>query len=75
MKPQRISVIGIDGSGKSTTTLRAIYSLSHDIPICGTGRNPFSIWKGDVSHCLPKMAIFFEILLKRGLMRQRKGNG
>ena len=33
MKPLRISVIGIDGSGKSTTTLRAIHSLSHQIAI------------------------------------------
>jgi len=64
MEPLRISVIGIDGSGKSTTTLRAIYSLSHYLPICRTGRNPFSIWKGDISHCLPKMANFFENLFR-----------
>ncbi len=65
MKIQRITVIGIDGSGKSTTTLRAIYSLSHYIPICRVGRNPFSIWKGDISQCLPEMANFFESLFKR----------
>jgi len=35
MKIQRISVIGIDGSGKSTTTLRAIHSLSHQIAVKG----------------------------------------
>jgi thymidylate kinase len=65
MEPVRISVIGIDGSGKSSTTLKAIYSLSHHIPICKTGRNPFSIWAGNISPCLPKTAIFFESLFKR----------
>jgi thymidylate kinase len=65
MEPRRISVVGIDGSGKSTTTLRAIHSLSHHIPICRTGRNAFSIRKGDISHCLPKTANFFENLFRR----------
>jgi thymidylate kinase len=65
MGPLRICVIGIDGSGKSTTTLRAIYSLSHHIPICRAGRNPFFIWKCDVSHCLPEVANFFESLFKK----------
>jgi thymidylate kinase len=65
MEPFRISVIGIDGSGKSSTTLKAIYSLSHHISICKTGRNPFSIWAGSISPCLPKMAECFERLFKR----------
>lgn len=65
MEPLRISVIGIDGSGKSSTTLKAIDSLSQHLPICKTGRNPFSIWKGNVSPCLPKTANFFEGLFKR----------
>jgi thymidylate kinase len=65
MKPFRISVIGIDGSGKSSTTLKAIYSLSQHLPICKTGRNPLSIWKGNISPCLPKTANFFERLFKR----------
>jgi len=65
MEPVRISVIGIDGSGKSSTTLKAIYSLSQHIPICKTGRNSFSIWKGNISLCLPKMANCFESLFKR----------
>ena len=65
MEPRRISIIGIDGSGKSTTTLRAIYSLSHDVPICRTGRNPFFTWRGNISHCLPKISDFFEGLFKR----------
>jgi hypothetical protein len=65
MGPIRISVIGIDGSVKSTTTLGAIHSLSHQFPICKTGRNPFFIRKGDISYCLPKTANFFEGLFKR----------
>ncbi len=65
MEPIRISVIGIDGSGKSSTTLRAIHFLSHQFPICKTGRSPFSIWKEEISYCLPRMARFFEDLFKK----------
>lgn len=65
MAPIRISIIGIDGSGKSTTTLRAIHSLNHGFSICKTGRTPFFIWKGNVSYCLPKAANFFEGLFKK----------
>ncbi len=65
MGPLKISIIGIDGSGKSSTTLRAIHSLSHQFPICKTGRNPFSIWDENISYCLPKTAKFFEDLFKR----------
>jgi len=65
MKPIRISIIGIDGSGKSTTTLRAIHSLNHGFSICKTGRTPFFIWKGNISYCLPKTAKFFEGLFKK----------
>jgi thymidylate kinase len=65
MNPFRTSVIGIDGSGKSTTTLRAIHFLSHHLSVCKTGRGPFFIWKGDISPCLPKMADFFENLFRR----------
>jgi thymidylate kinase len=39
MAPIRISIIGIDGSGKSTTTIRAIHSLSQQFSICKTGRS------------------------------------
>ena len=65
MNPQRISVIGIDGSGKSTTVLRAIHSLSHQTVICKTGRSPFFIREGALSPCLPEMAEFFETLFKK----------
>ncbi len=65
MEPLRISIIGIDGSGKSSTTLRAIYSLSHQFPICKTGRAPFTISNENISYCLPKTGKFFEDLFKR----------
>jgi len=65
MEPLRISIIGIDGSGKSTTTLKVIHSLSPPFSICKTGRAPFFIWKGNISYCLPKTAKFFENLFKR----------
>lgn len=65
MDPIRISIVGIDGSGKSTTTLKAIHSLSQQFSICRTGRNPFYIWKGNISLCLPRTSNFFENLFKR----------
>lgn len=65
MNPFRISIIGIDGSGKSTTTLRTIHSLSRQFSICKTGRNPFSLRKGDVSYCLSRIGILFEDLFKK----------
>ncbi len=73
MNPFRISVIGIDGSGKSTTTLRAIYSLSNQFPICKTGRNPFFIWKGNVTPCLIHIANFFENLFKKVDASKKRG--
>ena len=65
MEPLRISIIGIDGSGKSTTALRAIYSLSRHMSVCRISRNPFLIWEGNISHCLPRVANFFESFFKR----------
>lgn len=61
----RISIMGIDGSGKSSTTLRAIHSLSWKFTICKTGRTPFFMWKGDISYCLSKIGFFFEGLFKK----------
>lgn len=65
MVPLRISVIGIDGSGKSTTTLKAIYALSHRFLACKTGRGSFFIWRGNIVPCLPGTGNFFEGLFKR----------
>jgi len=62
MEPVRISIIGIDGFGKSATTLKAVHSLSLSVPICKIGRTPFYISKGNISPCLPKTANFFENL-------------
>jgi thymidylate kinase len=63
--PKRISIIGIDGSGKSTTTLKAIHLLSNRFSVCKTGRNPFFISKGEVSQCVAKVAGFIERLFKK----------
>lgn len=65
MRPIRISILGIDGSGKSTTTLRAIQRLGDQFPMCKTGRSPFSVREGRISPCLPKRGRFFERLFKR----------
>jgi len=65
MDTLRISIVGIDGSGKSTTTLRAIHSLSHQFSVCKTGRTPFFVRNGDISYCLPKAGKFFEDLFKK----------
>lgn len=73
MNPIRISIIGIDGSGKSTTTLRVIHSLSHQFSICKTGRTPFFVWKGNISYCLPKVGNFFEGLFKRVDSTKKRG--
>jgi thymidylate kinase len=73
MIPLRISIIGIDGSGKSTTTLRAIRSLSNPFSICKTGRNPLYAYQEEISYCLPKTAKFFEELFKRVDATKRRG--
>lgn len=65
MQPVRISIVGIDGSGKSSVTLRAIDSLSRQFPICKTGRNPFFVWKTNITPCLSSVANFIENLFKR----------
>ncbi len=71
--PLRISIIGIDGSGKSTTTLRAIYSLGREFSVCKTGRMPFFIREGSISPCLPRIGRFFEDLFKKVDATKRRG--
>jgi thymidylate kinase len=73
VNPLRISIIGIDGSGKSSTTLRAIHSLNHQFSICKTGRNPIHASKGEISYCLPKAAKFVEDLFKRVDSTKKRG--
>jgi len=65
MDPIRISVIGIDGSGKSSTTMRSIFSLSKHFSICKPGRMAFSIYQGNPNMFLPEISIFFESLFKK----------
>jgi thymidylate kinase len=73
MDPFRISIIGIDGSGKSTTTLRAIDFLSSQYSICKTGRNPIHVYKGEISYCLSKIAKCFEDLFRRVDSTKKRG--
>jgi thymidylate kinase len=63
-KPLRVSVIGIDGSGKSSTTLRAILQLGSDFSICKPGRDPFALQGGQITYCLPRISRFFESFFK-----------
>jgi len=65
MDPIRISVVGIDGSGKSSTAMRSIFSLSEHFPICKPGRMAFSIYQGNPKMFLPEISIFFESLFKK----------
>jgi len=65
MDPVRISVIGIDGSGKSSTTMRSIFALSKHFSICKPGRMAFSIYQGNPNMFLPEISIFFESLFKK----------
>jgi thymidylate kinase len=65
MDPIRISVIGIDGSGKSSTAMRSIFSLSEHFSICKPGRMAFSMYQGNPKMFLPEISIFFESLFKK----------
>jgi len=63
--PLRVSVVGIDGSGKSSTTLRALQLLGSDFSICKPGRDPFVLRAGVITYCMPTVSQFFESLFKR----------
>jgi thymidylate kinase len=64
IKPLRISVVGIDGSGKSTTTFRAIETLGKDFTICRTGRPPCIVSGEKTNLYLPRISNFFEKMFK-----------
>jgi thymidylate kinase len=63
-KPLRVSVIGIDGAGKSSTTLRAILRLGSDFSVCKPGRDPFALRNGQITYCMPRISRFFESFFK-----------
>jgi thymidylate kinase len=63
--PLRVSVIGIDGSGKSSTTLKAIELLSAGGVICKPGRDAFAQRDTGRQYCLPGISNFFERLFRR----------
>ena len=63
--PLRVSVIGIDGAGKSSTTLRAIEQLSAEACICKPGRDAFVQQGGNREYCFPRVSNGFERFFRR----------
>ncbi len=63
--PLRVSVVGIDGAGKSSTTMRAIALLGSDFAIAKPGREPFVLRSGEIRPCAQAPSRFFESLFKR----------
>lgn len=63
--PLRVAVIGIDGAGKSSTTLRAIELLAGEGVICKPGRDAFAQQGARREYCVPAISNFFERLFKR----------
>jgi thymidylate kinase len=59
-RPLRVSVVGIDGSGKSSTTLRAIQQLSAEGRICKPGRDAFVQQGSERQYCFPRISNFVE---------------
>jgi len=71
--PLRVSVIGLDGAGKSSTTLRAIDTLSARFTVMKPGREPFVIGSGGRHHCLPAASRWVESTFKRADATRRRG--
>jgi len=65
LQPLRVSLVGIDGSGKSSTTLKAIDLLSGSGVICKPGRDAFAQRLSDRQYCVPGISNFFERLFRR----------
>lgn len=63
--PLRVAVIGIDGAGKSSTTLRAIGLLTGEGVICKPGRDAFVQQGARREYCVPAISNGFERLFKR----------
>ena len=64
-QPLRVSVIGIDGAGKSSTTLRAIDRLSAEALVCKPGRDAFVQQGGHREYCVPRISNGFERFFRR----------
>jgi thymidylate kinase len=72
-RPLRVSVVGIDGSGKSSTTLRAIQQLSAEGRICKPGRDAFVQQGSDRQYCFPRISNFVERVFRRVDASRRRG--
>jgi len=72
-RPLRVSVVGIDGSGKSSTTLRAIQQLSAEGRICKPGRDAFVQQGADREYCFPRISNVVERVFCRVDASRRRG--
>jgi len=59
-RPLRVSVVGIDGSGKSSATLRAIQQLYAEGRICKPGRDAFVQLGSERQYCFPRISNLVE---------------
>jgi thymidylate kinase len=71
-RPLRVSVVGIDGAGKSSTTLRAIDALASTLTVAKPGRQPFVVGRGRRTECAPRVSRFFETLFRRADETRRR---
>ena len=70
----RLAVVGIDGSGKSTITLRDIQHISRTLFVVKPGRPKLIAGNGRIRNHLPAVGEFFERLFSRMVRRFRNGN-
>ena len=61
----RVSVVGIERAGKSSTTLRALERLSAEACICKPGRDAFVQQGGHREYCFPRVSNGFEKFFHR----------
>jgi hypothetical protein len=71
--PFRVSVVGIDGAGKSSTTLRAIDLLSGETVIGKPGRDAFVQTGSQREYCAKKVSDAFERTFRRADATGRRG--
>ncbi len=74
--PLRVAIVGIDGSGKSSTTLRGIQLLGqllgNERTILKPGRDAFVVRGGVVTYMTPRLSRFFERLFRRADATRRR---
>jgi thymidylate kinase len=73
-EPLRVGVVGIDGSGKSSTSWRALELLGADgAIICKPGRNAWVQRGTQREYYLPAISKFFEDFFRRADASRRRG--